>query len=138
MKYIHFLLAGALWVLASCGTKVPDSFVDDEKLPKIYPDYTDVTIPVNIAPLSFQLEQEADEVVTRFSYGDMELVCGGVKAQPSVDDWHQLTAAAQGHDIAVEVFACNGGQWKRFKPFAYHVSADSIDAYLCYRLISPS
>lgn len=138
MKYIHLLCLGALLALASCGTKVPDSFIEDEHLPKIYPDYTDVTIPVNIAPLSFQLEQEADEVVTRFSYGDMELVCGGVKAQPSVDDWHQLTAAAQGHDITVEVFACNGGQWKRFKPFAYHVSADSIDAYLCYRLISPS
>ena len=86
MKYIHLLCLGALLALASCGTKVPYSFIEDEHLPKIYPDYTDVTIPVNIAPLSFQLEQEADEVVTRFSYGDMELVCGGVKAQPSVDD----------------------------------------------------
>ncbi len=138
MKYIYLIFVGALLMLTSCGMKVPDSFIDDENLPQIYPDYTDVTIPVNIAPLSFQLEQEADEVVTRFSYGDMELVCGGVKAQPDIDDWHWLTTAAQGHDITVEVFACNDGQWKRFRPFVYHVSKDSIDAYLCYRLISPS
>ena len=138
MKYTHLLLVGALVLLASCGAKVPESFVEDANLPKIYPDYADVTIPVNIAPLSFQLEQEADEVVTRFSYNDEELVCSGLKAQPDVDDWHRLAAAAQGHDIIVEVFARNGNQWKRFKPFAYHVSPDSIDAYLSYRLISPS
>jgi hypothetical protein len=55
-----------------------------------------------------------------------------------VDDWHQLTVAAQGHDINVEVFARKGEQWTRYKPFVFHVSADSIDSYLSYRLISPS
>ena len=138
MKYIHLFFAGAVVFLASCGVKVPDSYVDDNHLPMIYPDYVDVTIPVNIAPLTFQLEQEAEEVVSRFSYGDAQLVCAGEKAQPDIDEWHQLLAQAQGHDITIEVFSRNGEQWTRFKPFYYHVSTNSIDSYLSYRLISPS
>lgn len=138
MKYIHLLLTGYAVLFASCGANVPSNYVDNGQLPKIYPDYVDVTIPVNIAPLTFQLEQDADEVVTRFSYGDIQLVYEGVKAQPDVDDWHQLLAQAQGHDVNIEVFARHGEQWTRFKPFTYHVSTDSIDSYLSYRLISPS
>lgn len=138
MKRIDIFLSLAVLLMASCGTKVPESFLESKELPAIYPDYIDVTIPVNIAPLSFQLEQEADEMVTRISYGDAELLCEGVKAQPDVDEWHQLLSQAQGHDIQIEVYVRNGEQWTRFQPFAYHVSTDSIDAYLSYRLISPS
>ena len=137
MKLLY-ILVGAVLLFVSCGPKVPESYTKNEQLPCIYPDYVDVTIPVNIAPLSFQLEQEADEMVTRFSYEGNEIVCGGVKAQPDVDEWHQLADVARGHDITVEVFARNGETWTAFKPFAFHVSTDSIDPYLSYRLISPS
>ena len=138
MKRFYIFPLSALFLMASCGPKLPTSFTQSNEQPAIYPDYADVTIPVNIAPLTFQLEQETDEMVTRFSYGDQELLCEGLKARPDIDDWHQLTAAAQGHDISVEVYARNGEQWQRYKPFAFHVSTDSIDAYLSYRLISPS
>ncbi len=138
MKRFYIFPLSALFLMASCGPKLPTSFTQSNEQPAIYPDYADVTIPVNIAPLTFQLEQDADEMVTRFSYGDQELLCEGLKARPDIDDWHQLTAAAQGHDISVEVYARNGEQWQRYKPFAFHVSTDSIDAYLSYRLISPS
>ncbi len=138
MKRFYIFPLLALFLMASCGPKLPTSFTQSNEQPAIYPDYADVTIPVNIAPLTFQLEQDADEMVTRFSYGDQELLCEGLKARPDIDDWHQLTAAAQGHDISVEVYARNGEQWQRYKPFAFHVSTDSIDAYLSYRLISPS
>ena len=128
----------ALLLTACRQVSVPDSYTQLEQLPAIYPDYIDVTIPVNIAPLTFQLEQDVEEMVTRFSYADEEMVCGGVKVQPDVEEWHQLAAKAQGKDIQVEVFARHDDQWTRYKPFAWHVSADSIDPYLSYRLISPS
>ena len=125
---------------ASCGSvSVPEHFTQAESLPRIYPDYVDVTVPVNIAPLSFLLQQtEAEDAVVRYSFGDCELLCGGLKAQPDIDDWHELTAKAKGGDISVEVYARNGSSWTRYQPFAIHVSADSIDPYISYRLISPS
>ena len=125
-------------LLACHNAKVPEQFTDIKKTAPIYPDYTDVTIPVNIAPLTFELEDSCDEVVARLTVGDYELVCGGDAIQPDMDDWRELVSKAVGKDINVEVFARNRDAWKRYQPFHITVSADSIDPYISYRLISPS
>ena len=124
----------ALLFLA-CTTSVPDNYTESEQLPKIYPDYVDVTIPQNIAPLTFEMDEESDGMIARYSKGDVEVVCAD-KMQPSMSEWRELTA--QGGDIQVDVFVKDDGKWIHHKPFAIHVSTDSIDAYLSYRLISPS
>ena len=124
--------------LSACSVSIPENYTQADTLPKIYPDYIDVTIPVNIAPLAFQLEDDADDAVVRFAAGDVEIVCGGLKAQPGIDQWRQLTAKAAGSDISVDVYAQKDDKWTRFKSFAMHVAKDSIDPYISYRLISPS
>ncbi len=130
---------GLLFLLTACGgASVPTQYSDSKQLPQIYPDYAEVTIPVNIAPLSMELMQDAEDAVTRYSFGEDEIVCGGKKAMPDIADWKELTAKAKGNAIQVEVFAQNQGQWTRFKPFNIYVSPDSIDPYISYRLISPS
>ena len=83
----------------------------------IYPDYVEVTVPVNIAPLTFEMDDPSDEMAVRYSFADEEIICRGAKAQPDIDDWKHLAAAAQGKAIQVETFACKDGQWSRFKPF---------------------
>ena len=123
--------------LAACGPSVPDVFTDSKELPKIYPDYTNVTIPVNIAPLTFELDENADDMVARFAAGDEEIICGG-KAQPEMDDWRNLTEKAKGGAITVDVYARHADSWTHYKPFSIYVSPDSIDSYLSYRLIYPS
>ena len=128
----------ALALVACHSASVPDVFKQSDKLPDIYPDYTDVTIPVNIAPLTFMMNDESEEMVARFSFGDEEMVLGGDRIQPDMDDWHELLAQAKGQDIAVQVFSRLGDQWTGYKPFVLHVSPDSIDPWMSYRLISPS
>jgi len=127
------------WLLVACQQpRVPEHWQELTTWPRIYPDYVEVTIPVNIAPMNLELLTEADEAVTRYSAKGQEVVCGGLKARPALADWKQLTAAAQGGAISVEVFAAKDGQWVRFKPFNLYVSSDSIDPWLSYRMISPS
>lgn len=129
----------AVCLFAACNqVQIPTDYTDSNALPKIYPDYTNVTIPINIAPLTFELDEPADGFVARYSFGNDEIVCGGDKAQPDIDDWRQLTAKASGKAIAVEIYALHGEQWTRFKPFNIYVSPDSIDPYISYRLIAPS
>ena len=133
------IAALAVVLLVSCRqVSVPQQYTESNMLPKIYPEYFDVTVPVNIAPLSFELLLKVDEAVTRFSAEGDDIVCGGVKACPDIEEWKSLTAKAKGKDIKVEVFVRKDGSWLRFMPFSIHVSPDSIDAYLSYRLISPS
>ena len=137
MKRRYFLpiyLFGIL-LLSSCGPCVPETYTESEELPKIYPDVIDVTIPQNIAPLTFMLDEEADGMIARYQAGDVEVVCED-KMQPSMSQWHELTAKAG--DINVDVYVKKGDSWTHHKPFAIHVSADSIDSYLSYRLIPSS
>ena len=136
-KKIYIGLVGIGMVMASCGRpSVPEVYTDVKELPRIYPDYTNVTVPINIAPLTFELDDVADEVVSRYAVGDEELTFEG-KVQPDIDEWRRLTAKAKGSAIKVDVFTRYGGEWKHYKPFNIYVSADSIDPYLSYRLIPP-
>ena len=124
--------------MAACGPQVPGDYTASSAQPDIYPDYKGVTVPVNMAPLTFEMEHEAEEMVARLTADGEELVCQGEKIQPSADDWQRLVARATGKPISVEVYARYDGQWTQYKPFSIYVSPDSIDAWLSYRLIYPS
>ena len=132
-SYLLPLASGIL--LAACSSSVPTEYSQADKLPAIYPDYAQVTVPVNIAPLSFEYDGQADEMVARYAVDDEDIVCNG---QPDIDAWHSLTQKAKGKAITVDVYTRTGDQWTRFKPFNIYVSPDSIDPYISYRLIAPS
>ena len=132
------LLLPVAALVAACGPKVPDSSTASDKLPDIYPDYKGVMVPVNMAPLTFEMEHEAEQMLARFTVGDEELLCGGDKIQPDADDWQRLVSQAAGKPIGVETYARYDGEWTKYKPFNIYVSKDSIDPYLSYRLIYPS
>ncbi|MBR1934311.1 MAG: PD40 domain-containing protein [Prevotella sp.] len=138
MKNLLLLPVVALLLLACSGSGLPSEFAQSSELPHIYPDYAEVTVPVNIAPLNMELLTDADDAIMRFAFGDDEILCEGMKARPDVDDWHTLTAKASGKAVSVEVYARKEGQWLRYKPFNIYVSPDSIDPWLSYRMISPS
>ena len=133
-----FIFTALATMLAGCGNKIPQNFWEKDELPTIYPDYTNVTVPINIAPLTFQIDGNADDVVARMTAGEEEIVLGGPKIQPDADEWQRLTEAAKGNAIKVEVYAEQNDSWTRYKPFDIYVSPDSIDPYISYRLIPPS
>ena len=134
----YFSIIALVLLLCACSQQLPSDFTQSDKLPQIYPDYVEVTVPVNIAPLTFEMDAPSEEMAVRYSFADKEIICRGTKSQPDIDDWKRLAAAAQGKAIQVETYACKDGQWTKFKPFNIYVSSDSIDAYISYRLISPS
>lgn len=138
-KTTYISLLTILLMLTACNNaSIPETFTKVDKAPKIYPDYTDVTVPINIAPLTFEWDGECNEIVARLKAGNAEIVCGGEAVQPTASQWEELKAQAVGKAISVEVFARQGDDWKGYQPFSIYVSADSIDPYLSYRLISPS
>ena len=137
MKKLFAIIIVALALMA-CGNQIPTTYAESEESPAIYPDYTGVTVPINIAPLTFEPDGKSDGIVARLTAGDEEIICGGTKVQPDFDDWHRLTECAKGQAIKVEVYIQKDGQWTKFKPFDIYVSPDSIDPYISYRLIAPS
>ena len=49
-----WVLIGVALLLTSCGLSFSDTAAEQE--PMLFPDYTDITLPVNIAPLNFSVE----------------------------------------------------------------------------------
>ena len=154
-RYIYphnLLLAIALMLLSSCTNHpdVPSSSKDAKCLPAIFPDYCDVTVPCNIAPLNFMLPaDEYEECVARLTTpdGQQQTYGSGVKVQIPEDEWHDMLNVAKGKSIKVEVWGKAIGlkserekedEWLSFSPFKIHVAEEPIDEYLSYRLIEPS
>ena len=135
-KCLGYLLA--LILLVSCAPSVPEKSVAVDRLPGIYPQYADVTIPCNIAPLVFRVDEEGDAFVTRFSAAGKEVLVAGKDVAVPLKEWQELLSAAGGGRIDVEVFVEGKNGWEKYNPFAFHVSQDSIDSYISYRLIPPS
>ena len=103
----------------------------------VFPDYQDVTIPCNIAPLNFYYTDPAgSRFATTFSAGDVTVTCKGREVVWKERQWSRLLAAAVGSDIEVRSSYKSGDDpisWQ----WTIHVSPDHIDPYLTYRLIEP-
>ena len=109
MKHLIISLTTLCTLLTACQhAQIPSQFNQSDKLPGIYPDYINVTVPVNIAPLAFQWQQpdSVSQMVARYSVGDLEIICGGedLKACPDLKAWKQLAQKAAGKAIQVEVY----------------------------------
>ena len=126
--------------VVGCTSETVSDAKQEKELPKIYPDYVDVTIPVNIAPLCFAMADEeallVDAVVTD-SHGN-NLHCQGEESVDfDIDDWHALLAQNRGDSLSITVSAKYADGWHSYRPFSIYVSNDSIDYGICYRLIAP-
>lgn len=143
---INFYLqisAVAILLLSSCVSHpdVPSSYEETNCMPSIYPDYCDVTVPCNIAPLNFMLPaEEYSECVARFSTpdGKQQTYGNGVKVQIPEDEWQSMRNASIGKSIKVEVWGQKNGKWIGFLPFEISVAEEPIDEYISYRLIEPT
>lgn len=138
-KILTILSLAALLVACSSRPSVPTGAQKEDKTPVIQPDYTEVTIPCNIAPCNFAVLEPCDEVVARIIYNGGEYTYGeGRKVIIDEAEWKQMLEASKGKDIKVEVYAKKDGNWKAYKAFNINVAEEEIDQYISYRLIQPS
>jgi Tol biopolymer transport system component len=111
------------------------------KAPKLWPDYTGVTIPPNIAPMNFVIHEPGDEHYVRIRCDGSEPIevwGDGMKVVIPPEPWHRLLAANKGKQLYLDVFVrSSDGRWSGFTPAVNTVAAEETDGYLAYRLISP-
>lgn len=139
MRETIFTAAVAL-ALMGCDAKVENATRVDKDAP-IYPDYTDVTIPADIAPMNITLSvneaYDLMDVTVRGSKGG-ELHEQGQYTDFDIDDWHELTAKNAGGELTFTVCKRDGGQWTQFRDFSMKVSEFPLEDYgLVYRRLAP-
>ena len=138
---LHILLGAALAcsVLPGCTGREFDTAADGSAGPLvIYPDYKDVTVPANIAPLNFRYAmQHVRKARTTFTLGDKSVTIRGNEVAWRLRAWKAFLKDAAGQTVTVTAHAEVDGKpvsdsWSVF------VSGDLLDGYLTYRLIEPS
>nr|WP_321406294.1 hypothetical protein [uncultured Carboxylicivirga sp.] len=132
-----FILISALVLLNACNEtiKVKETY---SSTPDLYPDYNGVTIPFNIAPLNFKVNDEYSKIdVVLESKSESVHIQQNEFADIPVDSWKKLLNSSKSDSIRVTVSVQKNNTWYAYQPFYIHVSEDAVDDYLAYRLIAP-
>lgn len=152
MKQLLYIIISVA-LLAACKGEptLPTQYTTLETEANIYPNYRDVVIPANIAPLNFQvIDQEADDFVVELkpTNGESIIVGSGGEGiiagsgedgiiQIDTTAWRTMLKENKGADIVVSVYAHHKDGWVLSKPHTLTVAEEDIDPYLSYRLIEP-
>ena len=134
------LLIAILSVLFwSCSEKLPENAEKVNRLPAIFPENYQTTLPYNIAPVNFRLDEEINRIFVsvKGKNGKLEKAFENNKTDWPIDDWHHFLETNKGDSIEFTIFGLQDKKWNKYKSFSYFISPDPIDEYLMYRLISP-
>ncbi len=111
-----------------------------DRYPVLFPDYTNVTFPCNIAPPNFQIEEDGEEFYTEIGSRDKVFFTRRSKRNEVIipqKKWHELTSEAAGNEFYIRVSIRTKDKWLKHKEIKNFISTERIDPYLVYRLLYP-
>ena len=134
MKYRIIILSVISALLAGCSFKGTDG------VEGMFPDYRDVVIPCNMAPLNFRVgDCGSIKVTVKGASGEYKFSGRKGLVRFPVGKWHSMLEAEKGGVVTVDVKAHGKKGADDFNDsFSWTIMADSIDKYLSYRLIEPA
>lgn len=110
--------------------------------PRICPDYCGVTIPPNIAPLNFLIQENGTHYCVRIysNQGEtIEVLSRSPKIMIPETSWHKLLNLNRGDQLHFDILVKppSSAAWNRFGTITNIIAKQDIDAYLVYRRIPP-
>lgn len=133
------VLALSLYYVMPGRVPVIDEYVSVDKAPRIRPDYIEIVIPPNIAPLNFLVKEPATQYFVKIysTTGEaIDVVSRTAGITIPIRPWKKLLTANRGNKLYFDVYTSNQtNQWTRFKTITNTIAKDNIDPYLVYRKI---
>ena len=139
LRYHSICLIGVLF-LSACVSKPKGDILKNSDPVKIYPDYTEVIIPANIAPLNFFVEQEGDAYYLNIlgeNEGNLSVSSRDGAFRLSEKKWKKLLDENRDAKISYQISIEKDGKWIQFPEFSNTVSSEKVDPFLYYRLLYP-
>lgn len=110
-----------------------------DRTPDLSPDYKNITLPYNIAPMNFSVKEECDKILVIVRGKGQPLILRAIGKNVCFPErnWVKLLNDNSGDSIEISVAVRQKGTWKKFRPFKNYVAKEPIDDFLVYRLIMP-
>ena len=132
------MLLACVAAFAACSDKVEVAgFMGED--PEIFPDYRNVTIPPNIAPMNFEFTGNDADVILQ-----VESPSRTIKVRPRGHlfsfrsrVWKEMLEEASGRGLVFRLYVKTREGWYAYNPFVMNVAKEPVDPYLAYRLIPP-
>lgn len=138
--FTGLLILSSLFFLIGC-TSWKSPLMQADYQPEIFPDYKDVTVPSNIAPLNFMVDGVDRIQAVVYVAGEEVLKTVGKDGVISFTQkkWNTILEQSKGSQVQVQVsiWTDEFPEGLQYIPFAINVSNDDIDPWLAYRLIEP-
>lgn len=128
------------FILLSCSEKPGSDINKVESLAKIYPNYTNILIPFNIAPLNFKIEEKGEAYLVRIlteGSGKEEFISTDGIIQFPERKWKNILQNNKNKRLSFEILVKRDDKWIQYKSFQNRVSAEEVDPYLYYRVLYP-
>ena len=108
--------------LMACQESIPTARPTDEPT-RLFPDYAEVTIPTNIAPLNFRLDNPHSAAYALLQVGDKQIQVKERKGQFTIpdSDWKSLIGNAGGQTLTIQLFA-QDAEWLAFPACSLHIA----------------
>lgn len=129
-----------IFLLNGCKN-FPEATGKKDMIPKIFPDYTDIIIPYNIAPLNFKINDESVKYFVRIHSKEgkeIKIISKNGKIIIPIQRWKKLLKRNKGEELIIEIALKQNNNWIQYKKITNFISPYPIDSYLAYRLLPPA
>jgi len=138
-KSVKIALILAVLSFSACSDS-EKTYFQLSQLPPTFPDYTNITIPCNIAPLNMIVPDSGLVSLTVLVEGKNKYSFNSSSALMKFPEkqWRSMLEAEKGNTLDVYFKIELKTETRAYQGFTWTVSPDSIDRYLSYRLIEPA
>ncbi len=138
-KWKLYLLLIGIAIFSSCTKNTLPESVDTNVIPEVFPDYNEIIIPSNIAPLNFQILNKGDEYLVEIKSLNGKAIVVKSKSQTisiPLKSWRKLLNNNIGNKVSINILVKENTSWKKFNPLKVEISEYQIDTHLAYRIIN--
>jgi hypothetical protein len=144
MKHISYiiiaLVISIVLLLTLFGKNIPKNAVTENQPATISPDYSGITLPKNIAPINFRIEEKAKKYMVSISNPDgKKILIKSASPLISIPErkWKNLLKKSAGKNITIEIYLKkSGSKWTKFPDFINHIAEEDIDNHIVFRHIN--
>ncbi|MFB0554983.1 MAG: TolB family protein [Phycisphaerae bacterium] len=139
-----FVCIAAVILFPGCTSKKPnlENCTSIERQPAITPDYTEITLPPNIAPTNFIIKEKATAYYVQISSENgenIDIFSRTPNIRIPTKPWKKLLNQNREKSLLITVFIKdNNSKWGRFTPIENEIAKENIETHLVYRLMKPT